>query len=327
MTQDKLKVLDIFSGIGGFSLGLERTGGFETVAFCEIEEFPRKVLNKHWPDVPIYDDVRTLKHDGAIDVICGGYPCQPFSVAGNRKGKEDDRHLWPAMFSLIQKHRPTWVIGENVAGHINMGLDDVLADLEGENYECRAFVIPACAIDAKHRRDRVWIVANSRYSAGRDKWSTQERDHSQRKRTTDTSEIVRSGSEYSNVGYAEYYGLSATEVGSCIEEASLDNKKRKVKASQFERAGEPRNGSDVAYTKCIGQSRQGWTEGQVCSETKRYRQASWAISNGQWPPEPDVGRMAHGVPNGVDRLKSLGNAVVPQIPEIIGNAILEAMEL
>jgi len=125
-----MKVLDLFSGIGGFSLGLERAG-METVAFCEIEPFPCKILKKHWPHIPIFNDVRSLDYDGRVDVICGGFPCQPFSVAGKQKGKEDDRHLWPAMFNLIKKHRPNWVIGENVAGLINMGLDDVLADLGG----------------------------------------------------------------------------------------------------------------------------------------------------------------------------------------------------
>ncbi len=126
-----MKVLDLFSGIGGFSLGLERAG-METVAFCEIEEYPRKILAKHWPDVPIYDDVRELnyerlKSDGNtdIDVLCGGFPCQPFSVAGKQRGKEDDRHLWPEMFRLLQETRPTWLIGENVAGFITMALDDV----------------------------------------------------------------------------------------------------------------------------------------------------------------------------------------------------------
>jgi DNA (cytosine-5)-methyltransferase 1 len=158
---EKLKVLDLFSGIGGFSLGLERTGGFETVAFCEIDPFCQKVLKKHWPDVPIYNDVRTLNYDGPVDVITGGYPCQPFSYAGNRKGEEDDRHLWPAMFGLIEKYKPDWVIGENVIGHITMGLDSVLDDLEGIGYAARTFVIPACAIGAPHRRDRTWVVANS----------------------------------------------------------------------------------------------------------------------------------------------------------------------
>jgi len=161
-----MKVLDLFSGIGGFSLGLERAG-MTTVAFCEIEEFPRKVLAKHWPDVPIYPDVRELTkeqldNDGiTVDVICGGYPCQPFSTAGKRRGAEDDRHLWPEYLRLIREIKPRYVIGENVAGHISMGLDTVLSDLEGEGYTWQAFVIPACAVNAPHRRDRVWIIANS----------------------------------------------------------------------------------------------------------------------------------------------------------------------
>ena len=170
---NKLRLLDLFSGIGGFSLGLERTGGFETVAFCEYAEFPRKVLAKHWPNVPIYPDVRELTAErlhadglGRIDIICGGYPCQPFSYAGKREGAEDDRHLWPEMRRLVETLRPAWVIGENVAGHITMGLDDVLSDLEGLGYAAQAFVVLACAVDAPHRRDRVWIVANSNEDIG-----------------------------------------------------------------------------------------------------------------------------------------------------------------
>jgi DNA (cytosine-5)-methyltransferase 1 len=131
-----LKVLDLFSGIGGFSLGLERTGGFETVAFCEIEDYPRRVLAKHWPNVPIYEDVKELTYErletdglGGIDIIVGGYPCQPFSTAGKRRGAEDDRHLWPEVKRLMATVRPTWGVFENVAGHISMGLDEVLSDL------------------------------------------------------------------------------------------------------------------------------------------------------------------------------------------------------
>jgi DNA (cytosine-5)-methyltransferase 1 len=159
--KQKLKVLDLFSGIGGFSLGLERTGGFETVAFCEIDPFCQKVLKKHWPDVPIYNDVRTLNYDGPVDVITGGYPCQPFSYAGKREGQNDDRHLWPAMFGLVEKHEPSVVIGENVDGHITMGLDSVLADLERRAYAARTFVIPACAVGARSERARTWVVAYS----------------------------------------------------------------------------------------------------------------------------------------------------------------------
>ncbi len=229
------KVLDLFSGIGGFSLGLERTGGFKTVAFCEIDPFCQKVLNKHWPDTPIYEDVRNLEHDGPIDVITGGYPCQPFSIAGKRQGAEDDRHLWPAMFGLIKKHRPTWVIGENVAGHIDMGLDNVLFDLGGEGYECRTFIIPACSVNAPHRRERVWIVANL------------------------TTVWAKQG---------------------------LEGVYKKRASREFRR-----------------DFRRYWFNGRNKSR---------------------VCGKYDGLPNWLDRLCALGNAVVPQIPEIIGHAILEA---
>jgi len=165
-----MNVLDLFSGIGGFSLGLHRAG-MTTVAFCEIEPYPQAVLRKNFPGVPIYEDVRTLtaerlRTDGIdrIDVICGGFPCQPFSNAGKQRGTEDHRHLWPEMLRLVQECKPTWVIGENVAGFVNMALDDVSADLENAGYEVQPFVIPACAVGAPHRRDRVWILA---YASGR----------------------------------------------------------------------------------------------------------------------------------------------------------------
>ena len=164
----KLRHLDLFSGIGGFSLGLEATGGFETVAFCDIEEFPRKVLQKHWPHVKQYTDIKELnyeklKSDGLvpIDIITGGYPCQPFSVAGRKEGEKDPRHLWPEYFRLVKELQPTWVIGENVGGHIKLGLDTVLENLESEGYAVRTFSIPASAIGANHKRERVWIVAHS----------------------------------------------------------------------------------------------------------------------------------------------------------------------
>lgn len=164
-------MLDLFSGIGGITLAAE-WAGIETVAFCEIDPYCQKVLRKHWPDVPIFDDVRKLTKqtligagviddDRTIDLISAGYPCQPFSVAGKRGGAEDDRHLWPEVFRLIKELRPTWVLGENVAGHVTLGLDDVLADLESIGYTAQAFVVPACAVGAPHRRDRVFIVAYS----------------------------------------------------------------------------------------------------------------------------------------------------------------------
>ena len=163
----KLKMLDLFSGIGGFSYAAEKlAGGYETVAFCEYDEHAQKVLRKHWPRTEIIGDIRELANDaerfrGSVDIVCGGYPCQPFSLAGVRRGDQDDRHLWPEMLRVIEAVRPRWVIGENVAGHITMGLDTVLSDLEAAGYASRCYVIPAVAADAPHRRDRVWIVGNS----------------------------------------------------------------------------------------------------------------------------------------------------------------------
>jgi len=276
-----LKVLDLFSGIGGFSLGLERTGGFETVAFCEIEEYPRRVLAKHWPDVPCYADVRELSFErletdglGRIDCVVGGYPCQPFSQAGKRRGQEDDRHLWPEMYRIVASVRPRWVIAENVAGHISMGLDEVLSDLESEGYTAWPLVIPACAVDAPHRRDRVWIVAH----AGRD--------------TARPSE--------------EFYWHEA-ERSERDADAANGSKIMADAVSQ----GQPDNIGGEKVAKC------NWIRTTDNTSVGSGRGAKWRT-------EPDVGRVVNGVPRRVDRLKCLGNAVVPQIPEMIGYAILEA---
>jgi DNA (cytosine-5)-methyltransferase 1 len=164
----KLKVLDLFSGIGGFSLGLERTNGFETVAFCEIEPFPRAILAKHWPGVPCYDDVRTLTASrlaaGGIvpDVICGGFPCQDISAAGLRIGIQGARSgLWSQYSRLIGELRPRWVIVENVADLLVRGMGVVLGDLAAIGYDAEWHCISASAIGADHIRDRVWIIAHS----------------------------------------------------------------------------------------------------------------------------------------------------------------------
>ena len=166
-----LKILDLFSGLGGFSLGLERTGCFKTTAFCDNNKYSRLLLQKHWKGVKIYNDVREinkeqLESDGIQfpDIITGGFPCQPFSVAGKQKGTSDDRHLWPEMFRIIKEFTPRWIIGENVKGLTNiekgMVFESVCTDLEGEGYEVRAFNIPAAGVGAPHRRERIWIVAS-----------------------------------------------------------------------------------------------------------------------------------------------------------------------
>lgn len=160
--------LSLFTGIGGLDLAAEWVG-FETVGQCEWADYPTKVLEKHWPDVPRWRDIRSMTKESfyertglrTVDVISGGFPCQPFSVAGKRRGSEDDRYLWPEMLRVIEELRPAWVVGENVAGIVNMALDTALSDLEAKGYAAGAFIIPACAVDAPHRRDRCVIVANT----------------------------------------------------------------------------------------------------------------------------------------------------------------------
>lgn len=160
-----MRHLDLFSGIGGFALAAKTVWGdnYENVAFCDIDPFCQAVLTKNFPNARILGDIKALKGDafGPIDLITGGFPCQPFSAAGKRRGTGDDRDLWPEMFRIIREAKPRWIIGENVAGFVNMELERTVSDLEAEGYEVQAFIVPACAVGAPHRRDRVWIIAHA----------------------------------------------------------------------------------------------------------------------------------------------------------------------
>ena len=273
----KLKHLDLFSGIGGFSLGLEATGGFETVAFCDYDSYCQKILRKHWPWVTIYDDIKELNHEKLnsnghtkIDIITGGYPCQPFSVAGRQQGEKDPRHVWPEYFRLIKELRPTWVIGENVSGHVKLGLDTVLENLESEGYSARTFSISASSIGANHQRERIWIVANSGCSWG-------------------------SGSEF---------------------QRKNENEIKKEDANQFERSSSSSQ-SNMVYSDSERLEKWESIGENFSQEYQTLIGADW------WSIEPDVGRVANGVPKRVDRLKSLGNSLVPHIPYYIGMSILQ----
>ncbi len=326
---NKLKVLDLFSGIGGFSLGLERTGGFETVAFCEIEDYPRKVLAKHWPEVPIFEDVRKLDATrlGRIDCVVGGFPCQPWSLAGKRKKTEDDRDLWPEMLRVITDAQPRWVIGENVRGFVNepMGLERSISDLEDAEYKVQSFVIPACGVDAPHRRDRVWIVANFE-SLGHFKGRKQRDIHAtDGGQVGERSPVAASASKQpedapnnalENAGHRRWRDFGVAERGQGLPG------ERASGASAPSGSGEQREA--LAHAKKL------FSNGGD-SEPRRKKSQSGNNSGAtrgcaHWLPEPDVGRVAHGVPGRVDRLKGLGNAVVPQIPEMIGRAILKSYE-
>ena len=271
-----MKHLDLFSGIGGFALAA-RWAGFETVAFCEKNDYCRDVLRKHWDDVPMYEDIRRvtgdrLKRNGIeADIITGGFPCQPFSVAGKRGGKGDDRYLWPEMLRIIQEMEPAWVIGENVRGIVNMELDQVLADLEDNGYSTESFVIPACAVNAPHRRDRVWIVANSRRS-------------------------LRQRAEFGTANENETVGGVADKStrSSSPSESDVANSSRQRLQGGEETGNDGSNGQKP------------WDE----QLTGRSGVERWD----KFPTVSPVCGRNDGVSNRIHRLKALGNAVVPQIP-------------
>ena len=321
------KHLDLFSGIGGFSLGLESTGGFETVAFCEIEKFPRKVLKKYWPHVKQYKDIKELTNeqletDGIIpiDIITGGYPCQPFSVAGNQLGEKDKRHLWPEMFRLVKECRPTWVIGENVSGHIKLGLDTVLEDLESEGYSTRAFSISASSIGANHKRERVWVVGHSQHngsSSSTKRRSFEETSNNNQERKNEAGELAGAGR--SNGGADVENTRRTLRQGSFFGEEN-ENETGQEDAYQFERSSSS-SGNGISNTD--SQRLQGLGAERELRESQEERSFGWER---WWKFEPNVGRVAHGIPKRVDRLKGLGNSLVPAIPFIIGNSILETEE-
>ena len=321
----KLKTLDLFSGIGGFARGLEATDFFETSCFIENEPYCQAVLRYHWPDIPVLGDIRDVRRpdlpDPNPDVICGGFPCQPFSVAGKQEAQSDSRHLWPEMFRLIRECRPPWVVGENVAGIINLGLDEVLADLEGEGYATRTFNIPACAVGAPHIRQRIWIVAHA------------------------DSESEPDGAFDGNAGQRQLgFGFVADpDSTGCGEQ-------RGSESAQEEHPTFERGSSAMVDPEGIHESRaefQGDRSGRSKAasgdggshvadpkhQRHKERMQPKAIGNGSgqvptearpeewWAVEPSVGRLVNGLPNRVSQLRALGNSIVPQIAQEIGNAI------
>lgn len=289
--------LDLFSGIGGFALASNQAG-FKTVGFCEIDPYCQAVLKKHWPGTPIHGDIRGIEGNDyrGISLLTGGFPCQPFSVAGRKRGKEDDRYLWPEMLRVIREARPRWIVGENVANIVNLALDQVHIDLESEGYEVESVIIPACAVDAPHRRDRVWILAHSerggRWEGGlqgglskihlqrSDKWGS----------IAESSENVADSGRPGQGGH-QRIGATGTEG---------------LPSGHPPERGSYCGGSDVAHASTI--HAQGLQE----------RQGERKLGGGcRWLAEPGLGRVADGVSNRAHRLKGLGNAIVPQVAQEI----------
>jgi DNA (cytosine-5)-methyltransferase 1 len=303
-----VKVLDLFSGIGGFSLGLERAG-MQTVAFCEIEPFCRKILRKHWPSVPIYEDVtkltaKQLTTDGiSVDVICGGFPCQDISAAGQGAGIGGERSgLWKEYARLIGQLRPRYVIVENVSALLGRGLSVVLGDLAEIGYDAEWHCIPASAVGAPHRRDRVWIIAYPVADA---------RQHAEGAIKELDRDKAKWGERKPNAANS---GEDVAHAKDKRSRSIYDNGKHK---EQYQK---------IRIQEQLGGSRGNRGNGVLSHPTHHAAISEgirWGDTAGQWWAEPNVGRVAYGVPKRVDRLKALGNAVVPQIPEIIGRAIME----
>ena len=339
-----MNVLDLFSGIGGFSLGLERAG-MRTVAFCEIEPYCRAVLAKRWPGVPCYGDIRELTAarldaDGiAVDVICGGFPCQDISFAGKGAGLAGARSgLWGEYRRLISELEPRWVVVENVSALLSRGLGDVLGNLAKIGYDAEWHCIPAAYVGAPHRRDRIWIVAYP----SRDVRAERQTCGAERERTGASCESV-DAADAKRDELREQSGRLGGADGPGSAEFANDGKERALANAEADGRSE-RSGWDAQAHSGEGRERQsdveqsgsdvddsdgkGLAQREACSweagtENGRPPRDESAIS-GQWIVEPDVGRVAHGVPSRVDRLRALGNAVVPQIPEIIGRAIMKA---
>ena len=295
--------LSLFSGIGGLDLAFEWAGD-HVAAMCEIQPYCQKILKKHWPLVPIFGDIKELteKDVGAVDIIYGGFPCQPFSVAGIQRGKDDSRYLWPEFSRLVGEIKPRWVVAENVPGILRIAADDICTDLERQGYKVRIWDFEAASVGAKHRRERIFFVAH----AGRS---------------------LRQGSFEQGALRDE-----GTRGNACQLErpsspliANPDTVRRDMRRSEgegMERQKSALNQIDSggeAVTNAGSQRREEQRESVSVHETHIITGCS-----GRWKPEPRVGRVANGIPCRVDRLRALGNAVVPQQAYPIFKAIMEA---
>jgi len=303
----------LFTGIGGFDLAAEWIG-WENVFQVEWDKYCQKVLTKNFPNVTRYGDIKKFdgtKYKGLVNIISGGFPCQPFSNAGKRKGKEDDRYLWPEMLRVIREIKPSYVVGENVNGLVSMAdgetLDRILSDMEGEGYQTEQFIIPACSVGAWHRRARIWIISYSNCSRN---------SQSELQQTDISSESSRRSKQ-----------VLLNSINS--SDRAIREQKREENSIQreYKEEGLSRKSSGTSKQIPSNINNEGLQRSQEAGDSKSCREESNELSSrcyrgGEyWEIEPNVGRVANGVSNRVDRLKGLGNAIVPQVAYQIFKAI------
>lgn len=295
--------LSLFSGIGGLDLAAE-WAGFETVGQCEMADFPTKILEKHWPDVPRWRDIRTLTKEsflertglGTVDVISGGFPCQPFSVAGKQKGREDDRYLWPEMRRVIAELAPRWVVGENVPGILRIAAADIIKDLEGLGYHVVLLDFEAASVGDPHHRERIAFVAN-RNNDGQP--------------AAQKPAGIGAGSAGSQKGQeqtGQFAGLRAAAEHENVADARSQRNGHAPDNGRQAEGKEHASGhaGDAGTNQTVENAMRGVRRGE-----HRRRESQGFAYRRRWPAEPDVGRVAHGVPHRVDRIRGLGNAVCP----------------
>ena len=363
-----LTLLDLFSGIGGFSYGFERTNRIKTIAFCEKDKFCQTVLNKHWQGIKIYDDIRNINgSEIKADIITGGFPCQPFSVAGKRRGKDDDRYLWDETLRVVAETKPRWFVGENVEGIINIDngsvLQQIQKDLEAENFEVQCLVIPASGVGAWHQRKRVWIigcnVSNTNNSGCQNRTEQHRWQQTQSKQRFDSfsrSNIISNSDSYGShrqernetkqssnqsekrLSIGNDKDVPNTDSISCSEEQQRrTNKKLSKESSRLERWENQRqtrnefrsSSSNASNTNSKRSQRHGVStdmeteQRQVITERSIEEQQTW------WQTQSKL----CGVPNGIsyeldkdrnNRIKALGNSIVPEIAYLIATSILKA---
>ena len=328
----------LFAGIGGIDLGLE-WAGFQTQWFCEQDEYCQKILAKHWPGVPCFPDVRGIDENAArVDVLAGGFPCQPVSTAGRRLAQDDPRWLWPEFARLICLLRPRGVLLENVPGLFTAGFGDVLGDLAESGYDAEWDCIPAAAAGAPHLRDRVFIIASPRAELRRnlaDSDNTGPRDAIRARgyAAGDGSALVADSDFerlHGRAGGKKGRGQQSEDRGEIVADSNCERLERTNWQIQLEqRPGRGDNGgAPMADTSGAGRQGQGESLHSSDSEARREREATEPLNGGVkgiWATEPAVGRVANGIPNRVDRLRALGNAVVPQVAEIVGRRLMEVI--